>query len=179
MHKKVKSFHHKCNKEYWIYPENFIYKGERCPCERDWIISKQVKNIIHILNENNIKYENEKKFKKCKDKKLLSFDFYLEEFNCVIEFDGQQHFDRNFFYGQTYEINHKHDLMKNEYCKKNSINLIRIPYKLSEKEIKNLILAIINEEDIETYIEKYSLLTVINEEAINFNKYYETYNLNV
>lgn len=179
MHTKVKSFHYKCKKEYMIYPENFIYKNERCPCERDMIKSRQVKKIISILNENHIKYENEKRFKKCKDKKSLPFDFYLEEYNCIIEYDGSQHFNKKFYYEENYEIRHKHDLIKNEFCKNNSINLIRIPYKLSEEEIKNLILDIINEKDIEEYIDKYSLLTIINNKPTNFKNYYNIYKLNV
>lgn len=170
--------HNKCNFIFKMSPHNFL-RGQRCPeCYRKEL-SKKANFIFKLLKDKKIKFKKEKTFSDCKDKSLLKFDFFLKDYNCIIEFDGLQHFDKKSFMGKSYDRTHKHDLMKNEYCKNNSINLIRIPYKLSEKEIKKIILDIINEKDIEKYINDYSLLTVINEEITNFEEYYNTYNIDV
>ena len=46
---------------------------------------------------NNIEFKKEKKFKDCKDKYQLPFDFYLPQYNLCIEFDGEQHFNPSSF----------------------------------------------------------------------------------
>ena len=88
-------------------------------------ISKGNVKISEILDEANIDYEIEKTFATCKDKKELPFDFYVDN-KYLIEYDGQQHFDKNSIF--DYEYTHQHDLLKNQWCKENNIPLIRIPY---------------------------------------------------
>jgi very-short-patch-repair endonuclease/uncharacterized C2H2 Zn-finger protein len=101
--------------------------GQGCPmCNK----SKGENIIINFLNENNIKYEYQKSFDLCKNKRKLKFDFYLSDYNLCIEFDGVQH-DNNIEYfggirGLKYRKNN--DLIKNNYCKENNIKLIRIKY---------------------------------------------------
>lgn len=46
------------------------------------------KMIERFLIKNNINYIYQKKFSDCKDKSLLSFDFYLPDYNTCIEFNG-------------------------------------------------------------------------------------------
>jgi very-short-patch-repair endonuclease len=168
--------HNKCNSIFKMSPHNFL-RGQRCPeCYRKEL-SKKANYIYNLLKSNNIKVKKEKTYKDCKDKSLLKFDFFLKDYNCIIEFDGLQHFDKKSFMGKTYKTTHKHDLMKNEFCKNNKINLIRIPYKLNENEIKNIIMRIIKEKDLNNFIEKYDLFTIINEDITNEIKYYDTYNL--
>ena len=105
-------------------PANHI-KGNGCPICK---LSKGELEIKHFLERNQIKYVREKKFKNCKDKRLLPFDFYLPKENLCIEFDGEQHFKPiNYFGGITnYEEIKKRDLIKNEFCEKNNIKLIRL-----------------------------------------------------
>lgn len=50
------------------------------------------KDIRIFLERYNIKYIRQKKFKKCKYKRQLPFDFYLPDSNICIEYDGEQHF---------------------------------------------------------------------------------------
>ena len=88
-------------------------------------ISRGNVKISEILDEANIPYEIEKTFNSCRDKKMLPFDFYVNN-EYLIEYDGIQHFDKNAKF--NYEYTHKHDLIKNEWCKNNDIILIRIPY---------------------------------------------------
>jgi len=172
----IKFKHNKCNSVFKMSPHNFL-RGQRCPeCYRKEL-SKKANFIFNLLKENKIKVKKEKTFDNCKDKALLKFDFMLDDYNCIIEFDGLQHFDEKSFMGKSYKTLHKHDLMKNEYCKNKSINLIRIPYTLKENEIKKIIIDLIKEKDLNKYIEKYSLLTVINKDITNFEEYYNKYTI--
>ena len=65
----------------------------------------------------------------------LRFDFYLPDYNLFIEYDGEQHYKPvNYGYNdeekaqQKFATVQKYDQLKNEYCKENNINLLRIPY---------------------------------------------------
>lgn len=89
--------------------------------------------ISNFLDENYINYIAEYRFMDCRDIKPLPFDFYLPEYNCCIEFDGEQHF-RAAFGQEAFESTQIHDKIKNEYCSNNCIKLIRIPYT----EINNI-----------------------------------------
>jgi very-short-patch-repair endonuclease len=74
------------------------------------------------------------------------FDFYLPDINTCIEYDGKQHFN---FVGTWYQTKEEferaiqRDKEKTEYCIKNNIKLIRIPYydydKLNEEYLKGII----------------------------------------
>ena len=106
---------------------NFKNGGRRCPrCKS----SKGEKEIAVILNNENIKYETQKTFEDCKDKKVLPFDFYLPNYNLIIEYDGEQHFDmKHSFNGEkSFGETVLHDAIKNSYCEDNGINILRIPF---------------------------------------------------
>ncbi len=91
------------------------------------------------MTENNIEFVREKTFNECKSKKnrKLRFDFWLPDYNTCIEFDGPQHYNATSYYGlesfKTIQIN---DKIKNEYCIKNNIQLIRIKYEQHKQEEK-------------------------------------------
>lgn len=66
-----------------------------------------------------------------KDKRNLHFDFWLPQYRIAIEYDGIQHYkETQFNYGSdnNFKLTKLHDKMKNNYCYKHSITLIRIPY---------------------------------------------------
>lgn len=89
--------------------------------------------ISKILTENNILFEKEKTFSNCRfedTNTLARFDFYLPDYNILIEYDGIQHFKaiggwNNELHLQQQQIR---DNYKNNWCKNNNIKLIRIPY---------------------------------------------------
>jgi hypothetical protein len=77
-----------------------------------------------------INFKPQKYFKDCKNINVLRFDFYLTDYNILIEYDGEQHFILKEFFGgesslQQIKIN---DSIKQEYCYKNKIKLFRIKY---------------------------------------------------
>lgn len=61
---------------------------------------------------------------------LLRFDFYLPDYNTIVEFDGLQHFSSVPLWDgrEGLEDRQERDKLKNKYCKKKKIILKRIPY---------------------------------------------------
>lgn len=57
------------------------------------LISKGELEVKNWLEKHNIRYEFQKRFKNCKDKHSLPFDFYLPDYNAAIEYQGKQHFE--------------------------------------------------------------------------------------
>lgn len=101
--------------------------------------SKYEKQIEQFLIENNIKYECEFTFVDCINNKgnELPFDFYLVDYNLLIEYDGEHHFRKIW---DNFEVIQLHDKIKNEYCKNNKINLLRIHFKANlQEELETLI----------------------------------------
>lgn len=131
--------HHcdKCkNYEFDIRISDMLSKHEhRCKlCGLIDVESKDVKKIKKYLDDKHIKYKQEVKFKTCKDKKLLPFDFYLTNYDLLVEYDGIQHF-KNSYGKESFEICKKHDKIKNDWCKENNKDLLRINYKQNPVQV--------------------------------------------
>ena len=124
-----------CGNNNFITTSHHLLSGntQSCGCLK----SKGEEKIKLILQQHNIIYEQEKTFS---DLPLKRFDFYLPDFNLLIEYDGQQHFQVAF--GQDKNkliLQQKYDKIKNEWCKENNIKLIRIPYYQKEITLQHLI----------------------------------------
>lgn len=132
---------HKCKIDgyEWNAMPDKILQGQGCPqCNE----SKGERTVRLWLEKHSIKFEQQKKFIDCCDKKPLPFDFYLPEYNAVIEYNGLQHYvARDYFGGEkTLAYTQSHDRMKEEYCKKNNIGFLCIPYaKNVETELNNFL----------------------------------------
>lgn len=89
-------------------------------------------NIKDILIKNNIYFITEKTFSDftfSDTQGTPRYDFYLPEYNRLIEFDGEQHFNLKVNWPDfDFETLYKHDKEKNLYAKNKGIELIRIPY---------------------------------------------------
>lgn len=111
--------------------DNSLTSGNTKSCGCHY--SKGEAIIQNILQENNIKYEKEKTFEDLKGQKgwALRYDFYLPDYNRLIEYDGEQHFG---FTGngwdteENYQKVQQSDNLKNAYAKEHDIALVRIPY---------------------------------------------------
>lgn len=124
----------KCGK-YFIRSINEWMDGKDLCCECSQIDSSYERLVKQYLNENKIEYISEFTINECRKINPLPFDFLLKDFNCLIEIDGQQHF-MPVDYGEGIEIAQKrflqqqeNDKIKNDYCKKFNIPLLRISYK--------------------------------------------------
>jgi hypothetical protein len=101
--------------------------GNGCPICNE---SKGEIIIRNTLIKNNIKFKPQHRFKDCKNKQPLPFDFYLPEYNTCIEFNGIQHYKPIKHFGGAKGLikRQKNDKIKKEYCKQNNIPLITIKY---------------------------------------------------
>lgn len=127
---------------------NHYYKGNGCEKCGNNKLSKGERKIEYYLKENNIEHIREKTFEGCinpKTNKKLPFDFYLPSFNLCIEYDGFQHFHEAPWFKigkkELQEIKEK-DRIKNEYCLKENITLIRISY-INFDKINNTLLCLL------------------------------------
>lgn len=120
-----------CN-HIWSPIGRSLKNGQGCPgCST----SKGEIKVKEYLDLNNISYVQQKTFEDCYDVSKLKFDFYLPDYNCIIEYDGEQHFfpvdfaNRGIEWAnKSFDNNKRKDNIKNEYCKNNGIKIIRIPY---------------------------------------------------
>ena len=106
-------------------------------------------NIEKILKENNINFAHEYSFNDLKNEKKLRFDFAIfnknNELIELIEFDGRQHNNDYTPWGNKETLLERQykDNLKNDYCQKHNIKLIRINYNkrdnitLKDLELEN------------------------------------------
>ena len=115
-------------------------KGEGCPkCTNKYKGEIAVRNF---LIEYKIEFDEQKRFKDCRNKLPLPFDFYLPKYNLCIEYDGLQHFEPHDFTSklneeeklENFKMSQIRDQIKNDYCKNNDIGLLRIRYDENVKE---------------------------------------------
>ena len=113
--------------------------------------SKYERIVSTFLDEQNIKYIAEYRINSCRDTLPLPFDFYID--GKLIEIDGQGHYHPCHFNNinyenskKTFDITKKHDEIKNNYCAKYNIPLLRIPYwDVENKSYKDKIIQFIKE----------------------------------
>lgn len=113
----------KFNVSYSNYIRNGVNKCRACS-QKESVGEKIIKDF---LTNNQIRFKPEKRFDDCKDKKKLPFDFYLIDYNALIEFDGEQHY-WSVFGEKQFQNTKRHDKIKTDYCRINNIPLLRIPY---------------------------------------------------
>lgn len=96
------------------------------------------KNIAELLEQNNIAFIREYKFQ---DLSNYRYDFYLPEYNRLIEFDGKQHYTNSGTWDKdTLEERQNRDKTKNQYALNHNIDLVRIPYWQRDKITLDMIL---------------------------------------
>lgn len=129
--------HIKCGKEFYPTPYDFI-KGTRCPrCYR----SKGEEVIKDFLMDCQFIFEEQYRIKQCRNKRPLPFDFAIfnkeKELMCLIEYDGSQHFSNKFAFNddeENFKKTKTNDKIKNEFCERNNIPLIRIKFVRTDRK---------------------------------------------
>ena len=88
--------------------------------------------IEEILNKYNLLFKQYQKYDDLLGVggKSLSYDFYLFNYNLLIEYQGQQHYEPIEYFGgqEQFEKQVEHDKRKREYAEYHSIPLLPIPY---------------------------------------------------
>ena len=127
----------KCGRKNVIIFGDYLRNGDTRSC--GCLNSYNEGVICKMLDDLGIKYIQQKRFsdltstgRPC-DKLMFDVAVYNgDNLSYLIEFDGIQHFEKGHFYN-NYERTHKNDLIKNQYCFKNKIPLIRIPFDAEYK----------------------------------------------
>lgn len=116
----------------WERAVGTLSSKKSCPkCKQ----SKGEIKISSFLILSDIDFVIQKKFENCKDISVLPFDFYLPNQNILIEYNGEQHYKVNEFFGgkEGFKAQKKRDKIKAKYCKENDIPLLIIPYTEFER----------------------------------------------
>lgn len=135
-----------CGNVFTTMLSNFRAGKKRCDDCTSKISNGELK-IKQWLENNNVEFISQKRFKGCKDKRTLPFDFYLPIENMVIEFDGEQHYREHSFFQKREGLEDikRRDEIKNDYCNTHNIQMLRISYKQIEN-IENLLNKYVNTE---------------------------------
>ena len=98
-----------------------------CGCENK---SLGERKIAQILTANHIKFIEQYTFADLKGKTGLPYryDFFLPDYNLLIEYDGIQHYKEVKYFNISLKEQQKRDKIKDKYAKDHHIKLIRIPY---------------------------------------------------
>lgn len=117
---------------HWSTEARVLLMGCGCPSCK---MSKGELSVKDTLIKMGVEYEREYKYKDCRYKGVLEFDFYLPKYNAIIEYDGEYHYmpikystKPEYDDHENFERAKKVDEIKNNYCKMHGIPLLRIPY---------------------------------------------------
>jgi phage FluMu protein Com len=110
-------------------------QGSGCiKCSR----SKGELEISKYLEQNNILFQEQKRFPDCKNIYPLPFDFYLLEYNLLIEYSGKQHYEIvEYFKNHNLQERQRLDAIKKSYALSNGYNFLEITYKQNIEEELN------------------------------------------
>lgn len=122
----------KCNGfKYKVSPNKFINAQNRCPkCKS----SKGEQLLAKLLDRSGLYYMREYTDRRCVYENLLRFDFAILDNDrhvaLLVEYDGEHHYEPNYAWGgeEGFVLQVEKDNVKNEFCKKYDIPLLRIPY---------------------------------------------------
>lgn len=125
-HKEIKIKHNICGNIYSSKPSIFLSAGVGCNICSE---SKGESKVRKFLESNNIEFTKEKFFYGLigLGGNSLRFDFYLDDIDALIEYDGEFHY-KKYFEEQNFDEIQIHDKRKDQYCIDNNIPLLRIPY---------------------------------------------------
>lgn len=129
----IKMRHNVCGNEWDITPQIFQH-GRRCP--RCSGISYGERDIIRALEELDVLFEYQKSFADLRDINPLTYDFYLPNYNTLIEYQGIQHYKPRELFGGDEAFNKQniHDSKKRNYASIHGYTLLEIPYTVTGYE---------------------------------------------
>lgn len=112
-------------------PGNHLNGKNGCPVCRESLGERLLEKYFQ---ENEISFVRQKVFNDLYDKSKrnkLKYDFFLEDYNLLIEFNGRQHYYFNKLWHQSVHDFHRavhRDWLKRKYAKNNNFNYIVIKY---------------------------------------------------
>jgi very-short-patch-repair endonuclease len=106
-----------CNHEYEQSPNHKTNLGAGCP----YCVNKTELKVADFLKQQNIKFISQFKIENIRK----YYDFYLPDFNLILEIDGNQHFKQVSNWGCS-DVNMKNDIEKMKTGLAKSISFLRI-----------------------------------------------------
>jgi very-short-patch-repair endonuclease len=97
------------------------------------VVSQGEYQINRFLLQRDIKFEMQKRFPECKDITYLPFDFYLPDFNLLVEFQGIQHITGYRRDKKDAENIARRDAIKKQFASSNNFHFLEI-WKTSDIE---------------------------------------------
>lgn len=146
VHSSLNVTHLKCKNTYQVLARHILYDNNRCTVcsnmmlhdkSNGQLISRGELFVIGILEDLGVEFHHNAAAYEIG--KSFSFDFKIPLTNggfAVIEYDGEQHSDPRKFNGND---NFRTDRIKDKYCEENSIPLLRIPYSIHNRNVRELI----------------------------------------
>lgn len=114
------------------YSTSSLLSGDAISC--GCLSSKGELRIKEVLEHYHINYIREKVFDNCinpETQAKLRFDFYLPDYDCCIEYNGEQHYTYHKTGWNTkdsYQRLQKRDSIKKQFCQDSGKNILIIPY---------------------------------------------------
>ncbi len=139
-----------CIKVTWQLTSN---EYNSCPeCSN---ISNGEQKLIDLFQKMDIQYEYQKSFDSCRfpnTNSLARFDFYLPDFDILIEYNGIQHYEyrensKSWNTKENYDKTLYRDNYKQQWCQENNKVLVVIPYTDYNQLDANYIQKIINNNE--------------------------------
>ena len=137
--------------EFWQMPTSHLIKKAGCPICNE---SKLEEEIYLFLEKENITFERQKRFENIRYIGIMPFDFYLPEYNTVIECQGIQHFEEIHFFNDGHRL--EKDKAKYDGCVNNGIKIL---YYTNIKNYKKYFNNIYNKNNL--FVDKNKLLEKI------------------
>lgn len=136
-HKKLVFVCPNCKTIKSILPKDIRYNGLACVCGDGKTYPEKYFNAF--IQQFNIKYKYQ--YSPSWAKKIR-YDFYLDNYNAIVETHGRQHYEENFFINRarTLREEQKNDIFKEQLAKSKGLKYIVIDCRESDKDyIKNSI----------------------------------------
>lgn len=140
-HGRVDKYHIKCLRcGHEDYRSGITLQGQDIFCKScESNMSKGEREVSEILQKLEIEYIQE--YPIVVNNTHRRIDFYLPKYNLAIEYNGLQHYHPIEYFGgeERYEKQKQLDKEKQEYCNKNGIDYLIIPYYYKIEEIEESI----------------------------------------
>ena len=110
------------------------------------VVSHGEMTIYRYLLQRDLNFELQKRFDDLTDKSYLPYDFYLPDFNLLIEYQGRQHFSisKSSMFRKDFDAMQKRDQLKEQYAQQNNFNFLEIASEIVQ-EIEDEITSCIEE----------------------------------
>lgn len=132
------------NGHQWSTTWDNFYRGNRCPrC------SKQFKGeslVRTVLQEADLNFKEQVPIRTEGTTKFQFLDFFIPELQLAIEYNGRQHYESVEQFGGATALQRTQilDQAKRDYCIKNGITLLEIPYTRTKSEVKEIVVNAVN-----------------------------------